>query len=438
MPKLLILNYHVELPLASTTPQRYPNQMERACMRAMWYSDEGDVVVSPVELDSQFLRHVADSLGFAADSLNVVVAGKKLYDDVLLTEEVMTAVAHHLAARPSWELMACNMTQGVAQLARVLGLVGPDELSFAEERGADLLNRKSHFRQIARPVGIPVPQGAVVRTPEELAREVSALVGVTGAVIVKQDNAAGGAGNVVLASEPDAPRPGASSTRPVPTGSAAVAALWAEMVEAQDHAVVVEVYHQASHAFYAEYLVGPTRRVEFLNEGELKRRLVVEDGSAHWTWEGLEIPTTLPAYTRACFLTLAGRLADRMADLGHVGHLNIDAIRTPDGRLYFNEVNARFGGGLVLHTIAARILGAGYADHHVITSVRDLPPADLSTVQSTLQAAGLDLHPMTGEGVVVVAADPCANVPTECLVLAGTRAGTRELEGRLRRAFVEA
>lgn len=105
--------------------------------------------------------------------------------------------------------MPCFWTQGVAELAAVLGLAPRGGLGFAAQRGSDLLNRKTHFRQLAAGAGVPVPDGSVARTPLELTRAIERQLPRTGTAIVKQDDGAGGSGNLTLtrgaAGAPNAP-----------------------------------------------------------------------------------------------------------------------------------------------------------------------------------------------------------------------------------------
>ncbi|WP_422615110.1 peptide ligase PGM1-related protein [Frankia torreyi] len=103
--------------------------------------------------------------------------------------------------------------------------------------------------------------------------------------------------------------------------------------------------------------------------------------------------------------------------------------------MLLNEINARWGGGLVLHSVAAALLGDDYADRAAVSSLRDVPGTGLDAAVSRLRQSGLAFSHATGEGVVVLGAGPDAGPTTEMLVLAGTRARTRELEATTRSVF---
>jgi Pre ATP-grasp domain/PGM1 C-terminal domain len=437
MPNIIILNYHVSLPPASDIPKRYPNPIDRVCHRALWYVDSNDIVVSPVDLSEEFLAYVARTVGFDPESVTVIDQGRKLYDDVLLDPGLVTWLQARVTGDASWRLMPCNVTEGVALLARLLGIDTGAELAFAAESGIDLLNRKSHFRQLAVGSGMPLAQGAVVRSPERLFHAVRDLMAVTGTVIVKQDNAAGGAGNFAFTSGPLRPLPGVYETRPVPDDRAAMTALWEELTQIQDQVLVVESYHHAVHDFYFEYRIDRGGRVAFLAANQFKRRLSDQNGVPSWAWTGLEIPADVPASTLADALTHGALFAATAAGLGYRGYMNIDVIATDDGRLIFNEVNGRWGGGLALHTIGTRLLGPRYADDHVISSVRNVKPVPFKTTIDALRRRGIYFDPDARDGVIVVAHGPKDTDTTECLIIAKSRPRVRELEALINEAIEE-
>lgn len=437
MPKLLILNYHVSLPPASVVPSRYPNPLDRVSHRALWYADENDVIVSPAVLDRDMFEYVARMLNFDPATVTILECGRKLYDDVLLDADLLVELRAQMAKHDSWSVMPCNVTEGVVELSRRLGIDAGDEVGFASEGGVDLLNRKSHFRQLAVAHGVPLAPGVVARSPERLSQAVKELLGITGTVILKQDNAAGGAGNIALTSGPLRPLPGVYETRHVPEDLAAMTECWTELTTAQEPVLVVESYHDADFAFYFEYFVGDGGRVTFLANGEIKRRVSQRNDSAEWEWVGLEIPADVPAFTIAEALSQSAIFVAAIASMGYRGYLNVDAIVDGDGRLIFNEVNVRWGGGLVLHTIGARLLGPRYADRYVISSVRNVKPSSLPATLEGLRRHDLAFSPGADEGVVVVAVDPAGSNDTECLVLAATRSRISELETMLRQAVSE-
>ncbi|MEU2358682.1 peptide ligase PGM1-related protein [Streptomyces misionensis] len=429
--KILLLNVRADFPPGIGLSDRHP--IVRACWRAAWYADAGDVIASPAAFDRDFLVHVGGVLGFDTSTTSTVTRDRVLTDEVILAPDFVAELRKATACHPKWRIMACYLTEGVAELSEQLG-VECEGLAFAAERGSDLLNRKGHFRQLAAGIGMPLAAGAVVQSPARLARAIERHLPDTGAVIVKQHNAGGGLGNVVLATEDLGPLPGARETRRIGQNVAEAAEkLWAELFQEQDPGLVVEVYHPvAQHMFYLEYLIDDSGAPRFLNSGTIR---LVRAGTAaepRLAWVGLELPAALPPHSLAHALTHATRFAMLAADIGYRGYLNIDAIVTASGELLFNEVNARWGGGLVLHTVASRLLGDDYANHWVASSLRDVRPMPLSAVSAAMREHSLEFTSERREGVVVLACDPTQTEALECLLIAPSVSRVRELETALR------
>ncbi|GCE00805.1 peptide ligase PGM1-related protein [Embleya hyalina] len=429
--KILLLNVRADFPPEIGLSDRHP--LVRACRRTSWYAEAGDVIASPAPIDREFLDHVGGTLGFDAGTISVVLRDRVLTDEVILAPDFVAELRLAIADHPNWRIMACYVTEGVAELAERLG-IGCDGSAFAAERGSDLLNRKGHFRRLAAGIGMPLAAGSVVQSPTRLARAIEQHMPATGAVIVKQHNAGGGLGNVVLAADDLGPLPGARETRRIgPDVAETAEKLWTELSQEHDPGVVVEVYHPAArHMFYFEYLVADSGVPRFVNSGTIR---LVREGTAadeRLSWVGLELPADLPPHSLAQALTHATRFAVLAADIGYRGYLNIDAIVTASGELIFNEVNARWGGGLVLHTVASRLLGEDYADHSVASSLRDVRPVPLARVVAAAREHGLDLTPERREGVVVLACEPTQTEALECLLVAPSVSRVRELETALR------
>ncbi|MGW7789314.1 peptide ligase PGM1-related protein, partial [Streptomyces tricolor] len=77
----------------------------------------------------------------------------------------------------------------------------------------------------------------------------------------------------------------------------------------------------------------------------------------------------------------------------------------------------------------------GYADHHAVATLRDVPPAPLDDVLRVLDEEQLRFSRDTREGVLVLACDPLLVNQMECLVVGASRDRVRETEARLRKAL---
>ncbi|MFF9812351.1 peptide ligase PGM1-related protein [Streptomyces sp. NPDC014006] len=434
MPKIIILNVGTAHALGDHASSTHP--ITRSGWRHAWFAEEGDVIVSPVAVDEDFLGYLGETMGFDPGTVTVLSRDRLVTDEFLLSGDVLEELRELTGGGSPWRLMPCFWTPGVAELASLLGIDARAGLAFADQRGSDLLNRKTHFRQLAAGAGLPLPQGSVARTPRELARAIERHLPCTGTVIVKQDDGAGGLGNLCLTRGETTPLPGSRETRKVGEDIPALAdEVWAALADDLSHGLVVESYHASAYQFYLEYAIGDDGVPAFLDSGEIRLRPDSDPESTELVWVGLDIPAALPPALAAEAMHHSLRLASLTAQIGYRGHINIDAIATASGDLVFNEINARWGGGLVAHSICERLLGKGYADHHVAATLRDVPPAPLEAVLRTLGEEQLHFSHDTSEGVLVLACDPLLVNNLECLVVGATRDRAREIEARLRKAL---
>ncbi|AKN70378.1 hypothetical protein QR97_11505 [Streptomyces sp. PBH53] len=434
MPKIIILNVGTAHALGDHSSSTHP--ITRSGWRHAWFAERGDIIVSPVAVDAEFLRYLGGTMGFDPGTVTVLSRERLVTDELLLSEDLLADLGALTGGSPGWRLMPCFWTQGVAELAARLGIEPQAGLGFAAQRGADLLNRKTHFRQLAAGAGLPLPEGSVARTPRELAQAIERHLPRTGTVIVKQDDGAGGLGNLTLTRGEPTPLPGSRETLKAGEDLAAQAdEVWAALADELSHGLVVESYHASAYQFYLEYVIGDDGVPRFLDSGEIRLRPDSDPESTELVWVGLDLPAALPPALTAEAMHQSLRLAELTARIGYRGHLNIDAIATASGDLVFNEINARWGGGLVAHDICERLIGRGYADHHAVATLRDVPPAPLDDVLRVLDEEQLRFSRDTREGVLVLACDPLLVNQMECLVVGASRDRVRETEARLRKAL---
>jgi hypothetical protein len=416
--KILLMNYGLSCEIGVT--------------RQMWMVHEGDIVVSAIPVEEHFLDYLCEVSGIDRDTVTVLNIGRDVDEDALVAPDLVAELRALMGGSTGWELLPAAHTEGVAALAELLGLPKDTGLRFTAQRGPDLLNRKSHFRQLAAGAGAAIPAGSIVTTEAELAAAVERHLPETGTVIVKRDDDLGGAGNRALTTKEAGPLNGVRETVVVNGNRAeAVTRLWQELAGVDGQVLVVESYHHATEIFYFEYLIGADGVPRVLDTG-LRRDAVGEPDAQSLVWVGLEIPADLPPGTAARALTESGRLADLAARLGYRGHLNVDGILTEDGELYFNEINARWGGCTSLHDIGEKLFGPNYADHHVVSGLRIVTPMRLSDAVELLRHNDLHFTRETGDGAVVLGYDQELSKATECVLTGRTRARVREIEERLR------
>lgn len=429
--RIILINVGTEHALGDASSTSHP--ITRSARRHTWFADNDDILVTPVEIDQPFLDYVAETVGFDAGRVSIVGRNEALYDEILVETELHQAIKARMDGSGAWNLFPCFWTPGVSELSASIGLEPTIGSRFASQRGTDLLNRKSHFRQLAISAGLPLAQGAVARSSRDLARAIETHLPQTGTVIVKKDDAGGGMGNVTLTANKAAPLPGSRETLPVRGDLQAIAdTLWTELTDQWSRAVVVESYHKAAHRFYVEYEIPSTGIARFLNCGTIRTRPDADPLATELVWVGLDIPAQLPVDSAAEAITHATRFADLASQLGYRGAINIDAIIDDAGSLIFNEANARWGGGLVMHAIATRLVGDRYASSHAVSSVRDITAMPFADLKRLLRDTGLHFTRSSQEGVVVLSCDPSLVTTTECLIIGRSRDRVRQFEAQLR------
>jgi hypothetical protein len=433
MSKIILMNIGTEHALSQELGSSH--SLAKSAWRNTWFADEGDIIISPVAIEEDFLKYIGHILGFDSNSLSVITQNQLVTDDFLLSTDFIDDLRSHLSNSNSWMMMPCFYTKGVTELESLVGIENHSGFHFAAQCGCDLLNRKTHFRQLSMGARVPLADGSVVHTPQALAKAIEKHLPQTGTVIVKKDNAAGGMGNITLTSGAITALPGSRETRYIDSNTQAIAAdLWAQLTEPQSPSLVVESYHNASHRFYFEYWIDDHGSAVFLNSGTIRLRPDSDPNAKELVWVGLDIPAELPSFSSASALTLSMQFAKLAAQIGYRGPINIDAIVTSSGDLIFNESNARWGGGLVLHTLGERLLGKQYANHHVLSSLRDVKSPPKTEVLDILREHSLLFNPESKEGVIVLAYGEFQKDTMECLLLGSSRPRVCEIEALLRAA----
>jgi hypothetical protein len=141
--------------------------------------------------------------------------------------------------------------------------------------------------------------------------------------------------------------------------------------------------------FYLEYFISDDARPIFLNSGTIRLRPDSDPDAKELVWVGLEIPADIPNSSFRSALSAVTRFVKITAEIGYRGPLNIDAIVTEANELIFNEVNARWGGGSIMHALGERLLGSQYAKKYVLSSIRNLGAPPLEQVLHTLDEHNL-------------------------------------------------
>lgn len=419
MPTLTVINIMADVPpeLLSGPPGVRP------CWRQLWFARRGDIVVSPLAIEPEFVAYVAATTGRDLTDLEIVIDAQLCNEaSAVPSPETLALLRSHIIDPQEWSINRSYLTPSIAMLANELGIDLGDG-GLAMEDGNEFVNRKANFRRLATSTGLPTAEGMVCAAPDSLVAAAQSLLPLTGAVIVKRDNGGGGYGNVVLTLNGEASCPGAREAIPVGDGDLGSLCrdVWARLRIPVGQSVVIEAYHRSGAPFYLEYFIDPSGQHNYLTSGDVLSQEV--QGEPAFRWLGLQVPSSQGPRELAHAVALASPFVSLIAQLGYRGYLNVDCIEIADGRLLFNEINGRWGGGTVIHEVATALFGAQYERFWSFRLIRDLPYMDLKDAASAL---GLLAGPASLG--LVMTTDPVRRSGMEVLIGAKVAGDLVELE----------
>ncbi|WP_181026604.1 hypothetical protein [Rathayibacter rathayi] len=406
------------------------------CARFVWHLNEGDVLLTPDGPKDGFVEYVAERLQLSPQRLNVVTTHGLLDDESLLSSEVVERLRQYVTTS-DWVIEAFLLTPGVVALADLLGIPRPAGDLFALQGGVSYINLKSSFRSYAQRVGIPIPVGTTVKSPTELADAMVGMGEASDALILKHERGGGGRGNIGLVRVEGQGLSGTRETRVIPSNPWDLAMeLWGELVEDKNPALTVEQYIRDGQPFYSEWRVGDTQ-IDLVSTGAIRYSARNCPNLTSPSWTGLVLPHMFGGHTASSTLLQAFIFIQHIQSLGYRGFVNIDGLVDPLGKIFFHEINARWGGGLVAATVASRLLGIGWANNSCVSTVLDLPTTTLENAVGVLNKDGLGYNPITREGVVVLSLDSDLGNGAEYMIIAGGYERLSDFELRLRESVLQ-
>lgn len=404
--------------------------------RFLWHARSGDIVVLPEQVDRRYLSYVCEMLGVQQDTIRVIEHKGLLGDEALLQGPTFDSIKEAVSSGSTVAARPFVQTRGTVQLARSLGMLEEDGAAFAHENGVDLLNSKANFRKLAAGVGLPISYGIVARSQSELRAALCELRNTGQSLIAKHDHAGGGHGNIILAMESSVRSnlPGARVFLSMenPTDDLA-RMIWSELTDRFYSVVTLEVYEESQHRFYLEYdLTGQSPRL--VASGGI--RYEGDAAEVPPRWSGLDIPSGLSRVDGVEVADLGRRIVSVVHSIGYRGMLNLDGILSADGKFLFQEINARWGGGLVYDVIARRLIGAGYSRTHVLRSLLDIPKMEHTKLRERLTEAGVHYSRERREGALILASRSDLGDGAEILIIALKGSDIDEIEAKVREATV--
>jgi hypothetical protein len=428
VPALVIGNVTAEYSgkAASSLAATAVRKQHAVSTRPAWLLRDGDVMVTSRPLTPEFRRYLARILGIDLAAITFVCPGPAQTGSVFLDPAALDTpwLAERLrrstgGRAADWSVVPYLHDRAVARLTRRLGLDTQAGAAFFAQGGAEALNRKSLFRAWATGLGVPVAPGLVTAGEGAAAAAVRELLPRTGSVIVKQDVAASGRGNLLITTDPGTPGIGVADTRVI-----------SGRLDGPAHGrlgaaeCVVEAYYPGSRTLYSElYLPEPPAPPAPLNWGEMRMEP---------TWNGFIVPGEgLPDGPVASMLGWSATIGEYLQRTGYRGYLNCDSILTASGDLLFSEVNARIGGCTHMHAAATRVLGAGYLSRYTLLTRNNLHAESFGRLDDAIAREEL-LNGKNGiSGALLLVDDVPYTGTVQYLVYGSDPAAAHEAERRL-------
>jgi hypothetical protein len=416
--KVLLGNVDCEAQCGQPEKRTYEMRIDDipCAHRLLWLADADDVLILPAEIAGHMIEYAAGII--PVGNVRQVVAATEDEPICLLTErtlerpELIERIA--VEVRSHGALVSYFPDAGATRLAERLGLS-----CVASSPQIVALNKKSEFRTLASQLGVPIAPGAVCQTTTELTAAITSLLDHSGEVIVKQDLAGGGEGNVVLSrNNPHGEHTGTSKCLPVADDNdvrSASRELFERLTGSGNERIVVEAYLRNERVVCAE-LDGSG---ELLTWGTMRMEPV---------FNGFEFPCAFDE--SEAFLGYSKILARNCRD--YDGRLNIDAFVSAGYGLLFSEINVRLGGCTHIDVLVRRLIGADYLRTRVLHSRNKVKATgSFSNLVARLPRFKRD----TNTGVIVLYEDLERSGTFEYLAMGRTRAEVLDLETGIQEAL---
>ncbi|MEV6250705.1 hypothetical protein AB0M38_31735 [Streptomyces sp. NPDC051742] len=405
----ILIGNHIDPAIRSRADMRAWTQ------RLAWFARPGDVLILCTEPDRGFLDYACTLTGTGLSEITALTAPPGRYGGMLLDPESLTDPVFldqvRAALRPAGgpqavsEVFALWPSAAVDRFAASLGVAdrSPGAAYFAQG-GGEIGNNKANFRAIAAAAGVPTVPGEVCRSLEEAVAATHRLLAQAEAVVVQQAHNGAGVGNQILLPEQSTlatGHVGARHLHRLAPGPAGVTAYWHQRWDWAStdgrHRVVVAAFVPGAQAVYSEHYADDSGTCP------------TEQGRLHYVGRRLSHQTVplqgADPLLHARLVDGGTRLAEVYRALGYRGHLSADALTTPDGHLYFTEVNAQVSGSLhIYQVIAHRIVDAAARPARAVVEYH-VPPTwhapDAAVFHQALADLRLNWNSATRTGVIV-------------------------------------
>lgn len=432
MPKLIIANaYELYQSSASSLTQDAINARYFYNLRFLWLLEPGDAILLPKAPAKGFLSYLAKMKQIDPDTLHLIIL-KNEHTSVTsasLSDSNLIVHLREIITSPSeWIIQACYFNREIAALAEELHIpIKPEWKTLVESDFIRHSNSKVEFRKISISNHIPIPEGAVCSTQEELAISLKYFLKINEQVIIKQEYNASGKGNIGISLNKHHHFGGVINTIILKENRCInefAYQLWAEHTNLQNSRLIVEVYYANKGTFTAQFLSPP--------RGQNPRLLSYSEIIMETRWIGVQIPPqTLSSEQTKTLITYSEQLACIMQERGYLGYLCCDAILTSDDKLLFTEINVRPGAETHAYVLALQLFGPGYENKMIVSTRNNLKTDSFINTHKQLKDKNLLLNNDNNAGIVLLTVDDTDAKQFEYLVAAPNLQSAHALEKKL-------
>ena len=402
MARLLIANDSYEPEQIFENHVEHSNALAMWAMRILWHVNDNDIVVLPVEPDTDHLEYIVELLNVQHNSLKIIIAPEgsttNLGADRITNPELYKTITKALSGQSLTSVIPLTPDAAVATLAHSLDAKNSFQgAGFASQNGGLLANSKAAFRALAAGVCVPIPVGFVINNSHAAEAIITdMLLNQKIAVIVKKDFGQGCRGNEILSPIEDlipiGGRRGLVLTNPAAI-KAYIAKNWSWLTNNGHNSIIVEHYFPNSMAIFVEFNL-TNHAIKFAGLGEMLAAPIAD---------GQVIPPVGLSPTTIAELVAEGyRLSTAIHAIGYRGTLSADAIVTPNGAVLFNEYNGRITGSTHIYaSIGARIVGKDWMQKRILLERRGWKVHSFKDAANMLKTSGLAFNHKTKTGIIL-------------------------------------
>jgi hypothetical protein len=349
--------------------------------RTLLWVDVRKLVVTSLPVDS--LEYVQNSLGFRDTGLLYPSAPTNwLCSDIVREQGLFQELIRYAGADKTLTLIPYSTTPQFIELVHLLASKGGINVLLPETPSQKNLwvirhlDTKSGFRSLVRSwlsdSVVTIPEGFICRTPEEAGDAAEWFLSRKRPCILKANIGVSGFGNMVIDNGDATSEPIAKSIRSNPLFGSDL--------------IVVEEFISSRNSLSPSFEgFVPSEHTRAVEMTYMSKQLFNDRGE----FCGVAIDQEFEKESWYAPLVKAGlNVGKRLQELGYVGHFDMDAVVSDEGRIYLLEINPRRTGGTHVHEFARNVYGQDYIKRVSLLSNNSFSAGSCTTFEEVKHRLG--------------------------------------------------